>query len=67
LTENIPSLVNNHKENKAPATAIGTVKMIMKGSMKLQIAAKIKILIPKPIQMQKQCLNYFQQNPGFST
>ena len=34
---------NNHNENSAPATAIGTVKMIINGSIKLSnCAASIK-------------------------
>jgi hypothetical protein len=38
---------------KAPATAIGTVKIMINGSIKLSnCAAKIKILIIKPTQMQ---------------
>ncbi|MNG01680.1 hypothetical protein D3C84_846720 [compost metagenome] len=35
--------MNNHKENNAPATAIGTVKIIINGSIKLSnCAARIK-------------------------
>ena len=35
--------MNNHNENKAPATAIGTVNIIIIGSMKLSnCAARIK-------------------------
>jgi hypothetical protein len=35
--------LNNHNENKAPATAIGTVKIMMNGSIKLSNCAdKIK-------------------------
>jgi hypothetical protein len=46
---------NSHKENKAPATAIGTVKIIINGSMKLSnCAASIKISKVGPTQMRKK-------------
>jgi hypothetical protein len=41
LTKDIPSLIK-YNENKAPATAIGTVKIMINGSIKLSNCAKLK-------------------------